>query len=449
VLIFLNIIMRKGAAISSLMNVSTPNFGTTKTQRNSSSFAPNLYRNYKVYRFPPIAQAFTPLTPRPPPLKPNWKPKEPYLGYTLKEKTFGRKEENSVLPLDIPNPRKIKKYLDQYIVGQEEMKISLSVAIFNHYQRVLINSEEEDGTGAEPVRIEKSNVLLMGPTGCGKTLTVKTIAQLLQVPFSHNDATSFTQTGYVGEDVEACISRLLQVCDYDVEVAERGIVFVDEIDKIAKKSDSNQRDVSGEGVQQGLLRMLEGTTIHVNVKPGTIVGKRFAQPGEVLRVDTSNILFICSGAFVGLEKLVESRMNQKRNIGFESEGSKLTPKSTSLDYVEADDIVRFGFIPELVGRLPVFSCAHHLTDSELAEILTKPRNAMLKQYIRLFKNSNIDLTFQPETINLIAEIVSKKETGARGLRRIMESILQKPLFEHSDSGIQKLVITPKYLEKYH
>ncbi|KAJ3368319.1 hypothetical protein HDU91_000675 [Kappamyces sp. JEL0680] len=358
--------------------------------------------NFKVYRFPTITdQAQETLDP---PLKSfvasnssaRWKKDSfGYGGRGRAAEDTGRAKTAMPEDTEIPNPRKMKRYLDEYIISQDEMKIGLSVAIYNHYQRIAINSSfqelgEEDAL-SESVRVEKSNVLLLGPTGCGKTLTAKTVAQMLNVPFSMNDATSFTQAGYVGDDVEACISRLLQVCEYEVEKAERGIVFIDEIDKIARKSDGsnpNQRDVSGEGVQQGLLRMLEGTTVHVNIKPGTIIGKRMAQPGEILRVDTSNILFICSGAFIGLEKIVADRLNRKGSIGFESFVTNDGPSSMHLlQHADVDDVVKFGFIPELVARLPIFAVAHPLDKEELRDILVKPRNALLKQYQCLFKHS--------------------------------------------------------------
>ena len=356
-------------------------------------------RLYKTYKFPAkfnihaLAETLPPSTnlPIPNPVGSSFSPSTSTSKWKKTSRSGGlySSQENTFNM----NPRKIKKYLDEYVIGQEELKVTLSVALYNHYQRIEINKSQD------VIRLDKSNILLFGPSGSGKTLTAKTIANLLNVPFTMNDATSFTQAGYVGDDVESCISRLLISCDYNVEQAERGIVFIDEIDKIARKSDqsnSNQRDVSGEGVQQGLLRMLEGTTIHVSVKPGTIVGSRLAQPGESFSVDTSNILFICSGAFIGLEKIISRRLNKTGGIGFGSalNGGLENEQSQeqtlrNLDFVEPEDVIQYGFIPEFIGRMPVFVSSKPLSKDQLAEILIKPRNALAKQYKSLFKKSRV------------------------------------------------------------
>ncbi|TPX32736.1 hypothetical protein SmJEL517_g04238 [Synchytrium microbalum] len=370
-------------------------------------------------------------------------------------------------------PKMIRSQLDEFVIGQDKLKKALSVAIFNHYIRIDNNlSSHSDHDGSElrtsesrssfhgrPARrnnrkqsedegivMEKSNILIIGPTGSGKTLIAKTTAQLLDVPFSMNEATGYTQSGYVGADVEECITRLLQNADFDVASAERGIVYIDEVDKIARRIDSNpnQRDVTGQGVQEGLLRMLEGTVVNVTVKPGQ--GKRnSAQGGEVYSVDTSNILFICSGAFVGLEKIVKDRTSSKGSIGF---GAPLTSSESAndleteniLEGVEPEDLIKFGYIPEFVGRLPVVAAASQLTIDQLISVLTQPRNALVRQYEEIFKRAGMELRFHMSALRAIAELAVKKRTGARGLRRIMESVLQEALYEYPGTDVKYLLV---------
>ncbi|KAI9245746.1 P-loop containing nucleoside triphosphate hydrolase protein [Sporodiniella umbellata] len=422
-----------------------------------------------------------------------------------------KKMNTTTLTLEpqISNPRMIVQHLDEYVIGQHKAKKTLAVAVFNHYNRVRANRKNvgpsessvdyPEGYSMNPLENnwnqhssfgsqrltwinppteghanpeqrpvestlelkdqdttvhDKSNVLLIGPTGSGKTLLARTLAQVLQVPFSMSDATPFTQAGYVGEDVELVIHRLLQSCDFDVQKAESGIVFIDEIDKISRRSDSHgaSRDVSGEGVQQSLLRMLEGTTINITDKSNHSPSRRGpptgANKGETYSVDTSNILFILSGAFVGLEKIVEDRM-AKGSIGFDAYlGSENKKKSNdALQSVEPADLVKYGFIPEFVGRVPVVASVNNLEVEDLVQVLKEPKNSLLKQYQELFRLNQIQLNFSQSALKAIASQALEKKTGARGLRRIMENLLLDPMYDTPGSHIKQVVIDSKVVQK--
>lgn len=338
----------------------------------------------------------------------------------------------------LPTPKEIKTYLDEYIIGQDAAKKYLSVAVYNHYKRILNkNKDSED----DQVEIEKSNIVMVGSTGTGKTLLARTIAKLLKVPFTIVDATVFTEAGYVGEDVESILSRLLQVADFDVEKAERGIVFIDEIDKIARKSDnpSITRDVSGEGVQQGMLKLLEGSIVNVPPKGG-----RKHPDQDYIHVDTHNILFICGGAFDGIEKKIAQRLNT-HTVGYDSvQNLKKIDASDLMQYVEPQDLKSFGLIPEIIGRIPVLTYLKPLDRTALRNILTEPKNSIIKQYIKLFALDDIALTFEDAVLDYIVDQAVEYKLGARGLRSIVETIMMDAMYEAPSSQDKTLTITLDY-----
>ena len=372
-----------------------------------------------------------------------------------KKQKIKKKSEKEAQPVfdlkNIPAPHKIKGELDQYVIGQEQAKKVISVAVYNHYKRVFSQTakaqteEKEQMAEEEEVRIEKSNILMVGPTGCGKTYLVKTLAKILQVPLAITDATSLTEAGYIGDDVESVLSKLLAAADNDVEKAEHGIIFIDEIDKIAKKRNTNSRDVSGESVQQGMLKLLEGSEVEV---PVGATNKNAMVP--MTTIDTRNILFICGGAFPELDKIIKKRLTSQASIGFQAELSDTYDKDENiLSKVTVEDLREFGMIPEFLGRLPVIFSLQAMTEEMLARVMTEPKNAILKQYQKLLLLDEVDLQFDPEAVKAIAQKAAEKKTGARALRAIIEEFMLDIMYEiPKDDLIGRVIITKDYIEHH-